>query len=244
MKPAYLVVLAGCGLVTLSTASAASLSLSAQDLTPVHTCILSGYPSGAASEADSFVEQGAGGANESTHNYLYVQTGNGTNMRAYLSFSLSACTPIIPATATVTDAVLRIYAYTMPGNCRTDYVFRVGVGGSTYWPNSLTWTQTGITWTNQPAGGGTSINNPPTTQATASEEVGPGCTSGITTAGYATWTVTTDVQSFVTGSVTNDGWMIRDGTEGSATEHVYYRSNRFNTGGDEPQLVITYVDAT
>lgn len=242
MKPRYLLVLAGCGVVTLSTASAAGLTVASQDLTPVRTCILSAYPTAETVETDSMVEQGNPNTTYGGQNYLYVQSGNGTNMRAYLSFALASCTPAIPSTATVTDAVLRAYAYTIPGTCRTDDVFRVGVGGTTYWPNSLTWSPTTLNWTNQPAGGGTSINNPPAGDATGSAPVGTGagCT-GV--AGYAGWTVTADVQAFVNGTDTNDGWMIRDATEGSGTTyHAYYRSERDNSATQEPQLVISYVD--
>ncbi len=241
MKLRYGLVFVAAALITIPTASAASLSLASQHLTPVRTCILSGYPSTETIEPDSLVEQGNAGTNYGTQNYLYVQTGNATNMRAYLSFALTACTPAILSTATVTSAVLRLYAYTVATTCRTYDVFRVGVGGTTYWPASLTWTAAAIDWTNQPAG--TTINNPPTGDATASENVGTGCTTGITAAGYASWTVTSDIQAFVNGTDTNDGWMIRDATEGSTTAyHTYFRSENDNSATEDPQLVITYVD--
>jgi len=241
MKLPYLAVLAGGAVVTLSTASAASLNFTSQDLTPARTCILSGYPSTETIEPDSTVEQGNPTTNYGTQTYLYAQTGNGANMRPYLSFALTGCAPAIPSTATMTDAVLRLYAYTVATTCRVYDVFRVGVGGTTYWPASLTWTAAAITWNNQPAG--TTINNPPTADATASEDIGTGCTSGIAAAGYASWTVTSDVQAFVNGGDTNDGWMIRDGTEGSTTTyHTYFRSENDNSATQEPQLVITYVD--
>jgi hypothetical protein len=243
MKLRYLLVLAGCGLVTLSTASAASLTVASQDLTPVRTCILSAYSTGTETvEADGMVEQANPTTTYGTKNHLYVASGNGTNMRAYISFALASCIPAIPSTATVTDAVLRLYAYTIASTCRTYDVFRVGVGGTTYWPNSLTWSPTTLDWTNQPAGGGTSINNPPAGDATGTAAVGTGtgCTGAV---GYASWGVTVDVQAFVNGTDTNDGWMIRDATEGSpATAHTYYRSERDNTATQEPQLVISYLD--
>jgi hypothetical protein len=57
------------------------------------------------------------------------------------------------------------------------------------------------------------------------------------------WNVAADVQSFVAGSATNYGWMIRDGTEGSTTaERAEYRSENYSSATMEPQLVISYVD--
>jgi hypothetical protein len=241
MKLRYGLVFVAAALVTIPTASAANLSIASQHLTPVRTCILSGYPSTETIEPDSMVEQGNPGTTYGNQNYLYVQSGNGTNMRAYLSFALTACTPAILSTATVTSAVLRLYAYTVATKCRTYNVFRIGVGGTTYWPASLVWTAAAIDWTNQPAG--TAINNPPAADATTTENVGTGCTTGIAAAGYASWAVTSDVQAFVNGTDTNDGWMISDATEGSAPAyHTHFRSENDNSATQDPQLVITYVD--
>jgi hypothetical protein len=240
MRAGLVAVIAGCTSVTLSTASAASLNLNSQDLTPARTCVLSGYPSTETIEPDSMVEQANPGTTYGSDNYMYVASGT-NNDRAYLSFALTACTPAIPSTASVTDAVLRLYAYTVATTCRSYDLFRVGVGGTTYWPASLTWTAAAIDWTNQPAG--TTTNNPPSADATASENVGTGCTSGIAAAGYASWAVTSDVQAFVSRTDTNDGWMIRDATEGSTTTyHTYFRSENDDSATQEPQLVITYVD--
>jgi hypothetical protein len=242
MRARYLLVLAACAVATLSTASAAGLNVTSNYLTPVQTCLLSAYPATATAEADSMVEQHNPTTTYGGNNYLYVESRSNYNMRAYLSFALSSCAPAIPSNATVTSAVLRLYAYTVATSCRTYDLFRVGVGGTTYGPGSLAWTAAAIDWNNQPAG--TAINNPPASDATGSEQVGTGCpSSGIGTSdNYANWTVTTDVAAFVNGTAANHGWMIRDDTENATlTTHTYYRSENYGSSSQEPQLVVSYV---
>ena len=54
--------------------------------------------------------------------------------------------------------------------------------------------------------------------------------------------MTADVASFVAGTATNFGWMIRDDTEGSAaTRTATFAAKELGTVAQEPQLVVTYV---
>ncbi|MGP8159757.1 MAG: DNRLRE domain-containing protein [Candidatus Dormibacteria bacterium] len=230
MKLRY-VVLAAAAVITIPTASAASLSLASQNLTPMRTCILSGYPNTDTGEIDAMVEQTNAGTNYGTNAHIEIETHTTTNIRTYIEFVLTNCAPKIPATATVLGATLRLYATALPATCRNEDIF----------PVTATWTEAGITWTNQPFG--TTLNNP-ASGYTAQMQVGTTCTTNKA-AGYVTgWTVTTDVQKFVAGSATNYGWMIRDDVEGSATAYTTtYEAKDGNSATEDPQLVISWEGA-
>jgi hypothetical protein len=230
MKLRY-AVLAVAAVVTIPTASAASLSLASQNLTPLRTCILSGYPSTTTDEIDAMVEQTNAGTNYGTNAHIEIESHTTTNIRTYIQFLVSVCSPAIPKTATVLSATLRLYATALPATCRTEDIF----------PVTATWTEAGITWTNQPFG--TTLNNP-ASGYTAQMQVGTTCTTNKA-AGYVTgWTVTADVQRFAAGSATNYGWMIRDDVEGSATAYTTtYEAKNGNSATEDPQLVISWEGA-
>ena len=89
---------------------------------------------------------------------------------------------------------------------------------------SAAWTETGVTWTNQPAVG------------TLTASTATGTTANVT----LTWAVTADVQAFVDGT-TNRGWRIKDQTESSApTRNAVFRSAEYGTASQRPVLEVTY----
>jgi hypothetical protein len=211
--------------------SAAGISVVSQRLAPYRTCLLSATPSTTTSVVDASVRQDAAGTNLGTATTAQVTSAASANRRLYIRFDLAACSPTIPATAVVRQATLRLYASAVPAACRTLDLFRV----------ASTWSEAGITWTNQPFG--TAINNPTAASAVATVTVGApaGCQNRV--AGYLTGvTLTASVATFVAGGATNFGWMIRDDVEGSATSQtVTVSAKELNTIGQVPQLVITYV---
>jgi hypothetical protein len=230
MKLRY-AVLALAAVVTIPTASAASLGLTSQNLTPVRTCILSGYPSTTTDEIDAMVEQTNAGTNYGTNAHIEVETHTTTQIRTYIEFLVSACVPAIPGGAIIRSATLRLYLTTVPaGTCRTEDIF----------PVTASWTEAAITWTNQPFG--TTLNNPASGH-TAQMQVGATCGTNKA-AGYVSgWAVTSDVQNFVKTPATNYGWMIRDDVEGSATAYTaIYEAKNGGSATEDPQLVISYVD--
>jgi len=108
-------------------------------------------------------------------------------------------------------------------------------------PVTAAWTETAITWNNQPFG--VTINNPATGSRTGSFSAGtPAGCQNLAAGSYVTGaTVTSDVASFVSGASTNLGWMIRDDTEGSATTRTAtFSAKDLGTVAQEPQLVVTY----
>jgi len=237
MKLRYCLLALGA-LLCIPTASAASLSLAAQNLTPVRTCILSGYPTTTTNEIDAAVEQGGAGNNYGAAATMEVQSSHNANMRVYIEFLVSGCSPAIPASAIVRVATLRLWATAVPtNNFRTEDAF----------PVTASWNETGgtgITWINQPFG--TTLNNP-ASGWTAQMQVGSTCTTNKA-AGYVSgWTVTADVAKFVAGGAADYGWMIRDSAELTAAGTAYHATYEAKNGEtlnatEDPQLVITYVD--
>ncbi len=217
---------------SLSVGSAASVSLTSQKFTPYRTCTLTATPTTTTVVVDSTVRQGSAATNFGTLTTITVSSASGANQRIYLKFSLTSCSPVIPASAIVRLATLRLYMTAVPAACRTLDIY----------PATVAWTEAAITWNNQPFG--TTINNPATGSRTGTFNVGTpaGCQNQATGAYVTGATVTTDVASFVSGGSTNLGWMIRDDTEGSATTRTTtFAAKELGTVAREPQLVITYV---
>jgi hypothetical protein len=215
-----------------TSAFAASLTLTSQTFTPYRTCTITATPATTTAVIDANVRQGSPTTNFGTVTATNVSSGSGINQRAYLRFDLTTCAPTIPSSAVVRLATLRLYLTAVPAVCRTIDLFAA----------TASWTETGITWNNQPFG--SAINNPATGSRSGSFTVGTpvGCQNQATGAYLVGGTVTSDVAGFVAGSVTNFGWMLRDDTEGSATTRTVTFSNKeLATVGQAPQLVVTYV---
>jgi hypothetical protein len=211
--------------------SAASLSLTSQNFTPYRTCTITATPAITTAVTDTTALQGTPNGNFGALNALTVSSGNGVNQRTYLRFDLTVCNPVIPALAIVRLATLRLYMSAVPPACRILDIFRV----------TAAWGETTLTWNNQPFG--TTVNNPPTGSRVGTFSVGSPAGCQNQAAGYVVGgTLTADVASFVAGTATNFGWMIRDDTEGSSpTRTATFSAKELGTVAQEPQLVITYV---
>jgi hypothetical protein len=199
---------------------AASLGLTGTKLTtftivgavPLSTCTLT--PS-----ADSYVDQATTQQNTNFGGVTPVQVESSrnvalisTNKRSFVTFNLASCS--IPAAAAVQSATLSVFLSQAPNQNRTWNINRV----------TAAWTENVITWSNQPA-------------STGSTSVSTGTTSNVTLLA----TVTSDVQSFVSGSLTNNGWRFADSVEDSATvRNGRFRSREFGTVAQRPTLVVNY----
>jgi hypothetical protein len=222
-------ILLGAGILA---AAAASLSLTSQNFTPYRTCTITATPATTTAVADTTARQGTPTTNFGALTTLTVSSASGANQRIYIRFDLTTCSPAIPAAATVRLATLRLYMTAAPAACRVYDLF----------PATASWVETSLTWNNQPFG--TTINNPPTASRTGTFSVGTpaGCQNQATGAYVIGGTVTADVATFVAGTATNFGWMIRDDTEGSGTTRTAtFSAKELSTVAQEPQLVITYV---
>jgi hypothetical protein len=199
---------------------AASLAITSTKLTtstilaavPISTCTVT--PS-----ADSYVDQATlqQGSNFGGVTPLQVESSQtlallSTNKRSFVKFDLSTCS--IPAVAAVQSATLSVYLSTAPNQNRTWNIDRV----------TGAWTEGAITWSNQPA-------------STSSTSVATGTTSNVTLQA----TVTSDVQSFVSGSQTNNGWRFSDSVENSSTvRNGQFKSREGSPAAQRPTLVVNY----
>jgi len=211
---------------------ASSLSVASANLTVYATCTLSGTTGASASVRDSFVDENAPTTTNGGAATMNSQSRNNRNRRSYVSFDLTTCAPNVPSSAIVTSATLRLWVTAVPvATCRTEDVFAV----------TSAWTQSAITWNNQPFGN--AINSPASGTRTDSITVGSGagCTIG-SAAQYVPWNVTTNVGNFVSGGATNFGWMIRDDAEGAngAGFTVTFSTSNAASVPQAPQLVVTY----
>lgn len=145
---------------------------------------------------------------------LRVQSSTLGNRRSFVRFDLSSCA--IPATARVTGATVSLYLSQAPGSSRT-YEIRLVTAA---------WTETTVTFANQPAAAGTATSTAST-----------GTTSGAT----LSWPATSDAQAFIAGTATNNGWRVADSTEGALVPIDSTLGARERaTASERPELVVTY----
>ena len=169
------------------------------------------------STADATVDQdNPTTKNGSDSDLRVVSKSTDNNQRTYVKFDLST----IPSGATVTSATLGLYAKSVPSSARTYGAHKV----------TATWTEGVINWNNQPifnagATATTSIDSPNNV--------------------FKSWNVTTDVASFVSGASTNNGWVIKDGTENSSSQKKAEFKAREHEGNvsELPKLTINYTEA-
>ena len=221
-----------CSIAQTRVGNASSLPISSKNLVVYMTCTLSGTTGTSASERDSYVDENAPTTNNGTAVTMNSQSRSNRNRRSYVSFDLTTCAPNLPSSATVVNATLRLWVTAMPAaTCRTEDVFAV----------TSAWTESAITWNNQPFGAG--INSPASGTRTDSVTVGSGagCTIG-SVAQYVPWNVTANVTSFASGSTTNFGWMIRDDVEGANGSGFTVTFSTSDAGSipQAPQLTVTY----
>jgi hypothetical protein len=118
--------------------------------------------------------------------------------------------PTIPQGCVLDTAKLRLYAASASSSQRTLQVYRL----------SGSWTEGGVTWSNAPGISGLPVAT----------------TSGT---GYREWAVQALVQAMYS-SGTNNGFLIRDATEGQDAEQQF---NSREKSDNPPQLVVTFKPA-
>ena len=157
-------------------------------------------------DRDSWVLQSAAGNNFGNDSVLKMESKSGNNnARALVRFNL----PAVPAGCSVTNVKLRMYASSYTSG-RTLQAFRLNGN----------WTETGVTWGNQPTTTGSAATAP-----------------SRSSAGYVEWTVTSQVQSMYSGA--NHGFLIRDASENGGGFKQEFHS-REKAPDNPPQLVITF----
>ncbi len=153
-----------------------------------------------------------------TNRRIIIQssTPNPRIRRGLVQFDLS----IIPQFSGINSATLEIYKPVNATATRTHGVHRIDDG----------WLQSTVKWNTQPAH-----------QASPSDtEVIAG---GTGTAGFKSFTVTSDVQGFVNAPTSNHGWMVRDQAETTDNDDVPYISREEDNIPEQPnrpKLVIDF----
>jgi hypothetical protein len=162
---------------------------------------------------------------------MNVASSTAANGRVYLKFDLTACQPGIANTAIVRLATLRLFASTLPTDCRTYDIFSA----------TSSWSEGTITWNSQPFG--TALNNPPAGSRSTSFTLGSnGSCQFQNESGSLTATLTSDVQSFISASTANLGWMMRDDAEDSTVSEIgTLTAKEAGVIAEAPQLIVTYV---
>ncbi len=216
-------------MMQIQVGSADSIPVNSAKLTVYRSCVLSGTIAASTSMVDAGVSQATPAVNAGAAVTMLLRSSGVVNQRAYIQFDLTKCTPVIPASATVANATLRVWVTAVATACRTQDIF----------PAAAAWGETTITWNNQPFG--TALNNPASGTRTDGVNVGAAVCTYSAAAQYVSWNVTADVVKFVAGTMTNNGWMIRDDVEGSGTA----RTNTYGTSDavsvpHAPQLVVNY----
>lgn len=107
-------------------------------------------------------------------------------IRTFIAFDLSSA----PSGSIINSAKLQLFIYNAPAVTVPLETHRI----------TDSWTEAGITWDNQPVN--TSL---------ATTENSTGTTNNI----FLSFDITTDVQAFVDGTATNNGWRIADKNEGT-----------------------------
>jgi hypothetical protein len=204
--------------------------------TPTHTSMSSPTPTSAATETTISLQQGTSGYSGCQDTYIYqyaddsyrwqdlLTVGYRQRYAAFLRFDLSA----IPSDAIVAQATLQLYAQGWGGSDISLGAYRVLRNAK---PNEATWNHAklGSYW-GLPGCNSTSTDRAPTPEHT------------VTTRGIRKWynfDLTTLVQDWVNGSLTNNGLLLRSSSP-IATWSLYFASAQNDTVTLRPKLVITY----
>jgi hypothetical protein len=213
------------GAAWMVVGSAATLSVAPKNASAFRSCVLSGYPIASTVMFDTWADENAKTSNKASGATLQVASKSGGNNRAYLRFDLTRCSPTIAGTATVKKATLRLSLAGAPSANRTYTINRVT--GPCPEAAATCWTETGLTW-----------NNQPTVAASATSTLNLTSSSALQ---YYAFDVTADAAGLVAGTA-NYGWRIADSAEGAATAVTMTFKSKDGTSNAAaaPQLVIVY----
>ena len=146
---------------------------------------------------------------------MFVRKQANDSIRSYVRFDLAAATPAIPAGATVTDAKVRLVVARTVSSART---YRIQPAGAT-------WTESAITWANQPGVTGTAHD----TAMVLDAGLVPGAGGGDPQT-WVKWRVAANVQGFLNNPATNFGWRISDVSASTSSSAGRFHTTENNGG--------------
>lgn len=159
---------------------------------------------------DSYVESLLSGQNFGTASTLEVGPSYLlvlSQQRALVGFEL----PVVPARCSLEAAELRLFA-TSPGSGRTIEALRLNGA----------WTETGVTWSNQPATTGSAATS-----------------ASLSSPDWQQWNVLSQVEAMYSGA--NNGFLVKDSVaSGLLPPHQTYQSREATPDSQDPQLVLSF----
>lgn len=159
-----------------------------------------------AAQADSWVNQAVPTRNYGNTTTLEVLARTGRVRRTLVDFPL----PAPPPGCAVSQVTLRLYASRSRAGRTIEAV-----------PVTGTWTETGVTWNNQP-GTGTPV------------------ASSASGSGWRSWDVTVAVQNAYANPSAYHGFLLRDSVEASASSRRQTYVSRTGAAANRPVLVVTF----
>jgi hypothetical protein len=178
------------------------------------TCTLTGTTQ----TSDTYVSSAAGstGTNFGGTATMLVQPNTTAKEWAFVSFTLSSCSPTIPTTGGADTATLKLTITSTP------------TGGRTLTVNPVlgSWTETGLTWTSAQ-----SLSYGPTTTQFP---------TGTTANATLSIPVTLDVDALIKNPSASFGWRISDGGSQATGDTSTFATSENGTSSRHPQLVINY----
>lgn len=185
--------------------------------------------------ADSFVRDDYSGSNYGTATYLHISK---RIQRSYFLYNITA----LPDNASITSAIFSMYYYDAYG-----YGVSIGYYSTVHQLyNTSSWTETGITWSNQPCGTGYTLNNATCNTTYDDREFIPEKVGDGSTFGYLSWDVTNmTIASFNDPSTYNNlvSFLIKAESEEAGDDYDWERSfysAEYNDTNYQPKLVIIY----
>jgi hypothetical protein len=200
-------------------ATATATAVPTRSVTPVPPVQL-------AAVQDAWIDQANPTQNKGNDGNLHVSPVAARIRRTLVKFDLSS----MPSPACVSSAALRLTLTAVQSPAQTFAVHRL----TQSWTEGKGTSNSGVTWSRRDGvtawttGGGDFV-------ATPTASVSTGTTKNVT----LQWDVTADVKTFVAGTASNQGWLVKDSNEGTGKE-FQFASRETATTSSRPQLQITF----
>jgi len=168
--------------------------------------------------ADARIDEAAPTTNFGSDNYLPTHPwAPSYSRRSVIKFDLSS----IPSGATIVSAKLKLMQIQTYGYDRTLDLHRL----------NTSWSESTVTWDSPWSSAGGDYNS--TASASA--------TSDWTGSFHVIeWNLQSDVQAFVNGTATNNGWLLRDSVEDVYQKYWHFASKEYVTTSARPVLEVVY----
>lgn len=214
MKRLLVLLALGVAAACATAGFAATLSVSSWHLWAGSQALTKSSCTVAGASADTYVNESSPASSYGGGSTLGALADTNSRRWTFLRFDLSSCA--IPSSGGADSATLRLYVSNASTRSFTLTLTRV----LSAWSNTLSWT------------GAQSLTYASSATTTAS--------SGTTAGTWVTFTVTADVDDFIQGLATNNGWYVSasGATQNATKDLIQFASS--SAASNKPQLVINY----